>query len=423
MNQERNDNEDPKHFEETFQRIKELKDKTTNHKNFIPKKQFLKNDEVDDDEDDDGDVDEGVAVSAPTFTNVGCTGFLNQMENMGDQDDDIDGEISPIPKPNFSHKINNRTINPGFSSPIQNNPKLVPNMAQNINVNHFPNPGLPQMPMMNPMIGNHDKGFPQPTPQNAKMMQNQPMGPKGMKGPVNNNNNIYINKVGFTQNIYMNFNNQGQPNNILPTPQLPPNQMFQQQQLNMMQMQQQYANFQQQQHSGLGNKVNFTNIIMGQDKRTTLMLRNIPNKYTLNNIVDEIGTEFWGKYDCVNLPIDYETKLNLGYAFVNFTDPFHIIQFYSKFHQKKWSRYKSEKKMDMSYADKQGKKDITLKADNNYFAEDDKRFEFSKLKPLIELPCSCLDFFKKIYPTAVCIKKDKTFYKDNYFYVKSFGKK
>lgn len=153
------------------------------------------------------------------------------------------------------------------------------------------------------------------------------------------------------------------------------------------------------------------------------MVRNIPNKYTLINVVDEIGSLFWGKYDCVSLPIDYDTKLNLGYAFVNFTDPLHIIQFYVKFHFKKWSRYKSEKKMDMTYADKQGRKDISLKADNNYFPEDDKRFDFTSFRPLIEIPCTYLDFFKKIYPTSVCISKDKTNYmEDNYFYVKSFGK-
>jgi len=53
-------------------------------------------------------------------------------------------------------------------------------------------------------------------------------------------------------------------------------------------------------------KVDMTNIISGKDKRTTIMLRNIPNKYTLQNLVDEINLLFLGKYDFVNLPIDYE---------------------------------------------------------------------------------------------------------------------
>lgn len=53
-------------------------------------------------------------------------------------------------------------------------------------------------------------------------------------------------------------------------------------------------------------KVDLTNIITGKDKRTTIMLRNIPNKYTLQNLVDEINSLFLGKYDYINLPIDYD---------------------------------------------------------------------------------------------------------------------
>lgn len=55
-------------------------------------------------------------------------------------------------------------------------------------------------------------------------------------------------------------------------------------------------------------KVNLENIISGKDKRTTIMLRNIPNKYTLQNLVDEINSLFLGRYDYINLPIDYEVK-------------------------------------------------------------------------------------------------------------------
>ena len=47
---------------------------------------------------------------------------------------------------------------------------------------------------------------------------------------------------------------------------------------------------------------------MGKDKRTTIMLRNIPNKYTLANLVEEINNLYLGKIDYINLPIDYEVK-------------------------------------------------------------------------------------------------------------------
>jgi hypothetical protein len=93
----------------------------------------------------------------------------------------------------------------------------------------------------------------------------------------------------------------------------------------------------------LDHKINLENVIIGKDKRTTLMLRNIPNKYTLQNLVEEINPSFLGKYDYINLPIDYERKLNLGYAFINFVDPMHIVMFFDTYYNKKWSKYRSDK--------------------------------------------------------------------------------
>jgi hypothetical protein len=60
-------------------------------------------------------------------------------------------------------------------------------------------------------------------------------------------------------------------------------------------------------------KINLENIISGKDKRTTIMLRNIPNKYTLSNLVEEINQVYLGKIDYINLPIDYEVKNYLAY--------------------------------------------------------------------------------------------------------------
>lgn len=90
-------------------------------------------------------------------------------------------------------------------------------------------------------------------------------------------------------------------------------------------------------------KINLENIIIGNDKRTILMIRNVPNKYTLSNLVDEINTNFFGKYDYINLPVDPERKLNLGYAFINFVDPHHIVLFYHFYFNKKWNKYRSDK--------------------------------------------------------------------------------
>jgi hypothetical protein len=90
-------------------------------------------------------------------------------------------------------------------------------------------------------------------------------------------------------------------------------------------------------------KINLENILIAKDKRTIIMIRNVPNKYTLSNMVDEININFNGKYDYINLPFDPERRLNLGYAFINFVDPLHIVLFYDIYYNKKWNRYRSDK--------------------------------------------------------------------------------
>ena len=81
----------------------------------------------------------------------------------------------------------------------------------------------------------------------------------------------------------------------------------------------------------------------GIDLRTTIMIKNVPNKYSQRALLDVIDVNHAGKYDFFYLPIDFRNKCNLGYAFLNFTSPLHIVDFVVEFAGKRWDRYNSEK--------------------------------------------------------------------------------
>jgi hypothetical protein len=66
--------------------------------------------------------------------------------------------------------------------------------------------------------------------------------------------------------------------------------------------------------------------------RTTVMLRNLPNNYTRAMLLDLIDSEGYARlYDFMYLPIDFNSKACLGYAFVNFTSPSAAQKFRSRF--------------------------------------------------------------------------------------------
>jgi len=55
---------------------------------------------------------------------------------------------------------------------------------------------------------------------------------------------------------------------------------------------------------------------------TTIMLRNIPSRYTRDQVRDMLDSEgFAGQYNFLYLPVDFRRLSGLGYAFVNFRLP------------------------------------------------------------------------------------------------------
>eukprot|EP00931_Biecheleriopsis_adriatica_P085994 TRINITY_DN60736_c0_g1_i1.p1 TRINITY_DN60736_c0_g1~~TRINITY_DN60736_c0_g1_i1.p1 ORF type:complete len:419 (+),score=78.33 TRINITY_DN60736_c0_g1_i1:46-1257(+) len=88
---------------------------------------------------------------------------------------------------------------------------------------------------------------------------------------------------------------------------------------------------------------------------TTIMMRNLPNKYTQRMLLTEINhTGFLGTFDFLYLPIDPETMANRGYAFVNFIDPGFAWMFRMSYEGRKMSRFNSNKVVAIVAATLQG---------------------------------------------------------------------
>ncbi|GLU06122.1 hypothetical protein SLE2022_231800 [Rubroshorea leprosula] len=105
-----------------------------------------------------------------------------------------------------------------------------------------------------------------------------------------------------------------------------------------------------------------------RDFRTTVMIKNIPNKYSqklLLNMLDnhcihcneqiaDGDNQPLSAYDFVYLPIDFNNKCNVGYGFVNMTSPEATWRLYKAFHHQHWEVFNSRKICEVTYARVQG---------------------------------------------------------------------
>ena len=68
------------------------------------------------------------------------------------------------------------------------------------------------------------------------------------------------------------------------------------------------------------------------------MLRNIPNQYTKEKLQTEINQTHKDTYDHLHLPMDATSKLNKGFAFLDFYHPLYLLDFYYTYNGRRWKQ-------------------------------------------------------------------------------------
>ena len=119
--------------------------------------------------------------------------------------------------------------------------------------------------------------------------------------------------------------------------------------------------------------------LFSEDK-TTVMMRNIPNRYTCEELLSEVMVAgFDCAFDFFYLPMDFKTKRNRGYGFINFHSAAIAKEFAMAFHRRQLSLYSSKKIVEVAPAVTQGYVANMTK----YFEKDSERIKNDWFRPML----------------------------------------
>ena len=143
--------------------------------------------------------------------------------------------------------------------------------------------------------------------------------------------------------------------------------------------------------------IDIKRIIYLEDRRTTLMIKNIPNKFNRDLLLKIIDQNFKGAYDLFILPTDANRYKNFGYAFINFTSSYYIPYFYSLFNNKKWSSTNSQKVCCITYSKIQGRNNLLAHYPSKIiFKNDEAKKQSGEIK--YKIPNNYSNIFKAAFP-------------------------
>ncbi len=149
-----------------------------------------------------------------------------------------------------------------------------------------------------------------------------------------------------------------------------------------------------------GSIVDMKKVLNLEDKRTTIMIKNIPNKFTRDMLINIINQNFRGTYDLFILPTDSNKFKNFGYAFINFTNSYYIPYFYYMFNGNMWSCTNSKKVCEITYSKIQGKSKLLKHYPSKIIYENEEGEIVNQRNEDINfiIPIQYKDMFLSLYP-------------------------
>lgn len=113
-------------------------------------------------------------------------------------------------------------------------------------------------------------------------------------------------------------------------------------------------------HSSLvsQNLIDINQIEQNLDQRTTVMVKNIPNRFGFQQLIRILEPKFHLKYDIICMPNDKNTNKNYGFSFINFTEAKCVKNFYELMNGQGWEKTNSPKICEVLYSKIQGKNNL-----------------------------------------------------------------
>eukprot|EP00160_Parvularia_atlantis_P016871 Unigene5560_Nuclearia_a/m.16996 Unigene5560_Nuclearia_a/g.16996 ORF Unigene5560_Nuclearia_a/g.16996 Unigene5560_Nuclearia_a/m.16996 type:complete len:211 (+) Unigene5560_Nuclearia_a:273-905(+) len=102
-------------------------------------------------------------------------------------------------------------------------------------------------------------------------------------------------------------------------------------------------------------EVDIPAVLNGTEQRTTVMIRNVPNRVAPVQLREFLDSYIRDGYDLMYLPMDFQRGNNFGYCFVNLVHPRVVVPLIDYMMGKRWPSTPSRKVCHINYARIQGR--------------------------------------------------------------------